>query len=287
MPAGRTSLQMTLMSRGRSVAALAGALSGSGTMTLESVDISGLDPRALEVAVRASDAGQVTDDNKLKQIVAAVLAAGNLSVATAQIPFNIRDGRLRIDATSLDAGNARVIVSGGYDMLADQADVRVSLSANSIGSASSRPEIQLFAAGTPDALNPTLDVTSLSSWLAVRTIDRETRRLDAIERGEPPPVEPPFVPPSTAALPSPAMPHTLRPGQPLSDVPLPGHEPRRPPSKTVAPRPPAAPPPAPPVVSQQAAPLPPPIEVRPAPAPFKPKPPPPRPPLVLTPPSNP
>ena len=115
----------------------------------------------------------------------------------------------------------------------------------------------------------TLDVTSLSSWLAVRTIDRETRRLDAIERGEPPPVETPFAPPPTAALPSPAMPNTLRPGQPLSDVPLPGHEPRRPLPKTVAPRPPAAP--APPVVSQQAAPLPPPIEVRPAPAPPKPK----------------
>jgi len=288
MPAGRTSLQMTMMSRGRSVAALAGALSGSGTVTLESASIPGLDPRAFEVAVRASDAGQITDDNKLKQIVAPVLAAGNLPVATAQIPFNIRDGRLRIDATTLDAGNAHVIVSGGYDMPADQADVRVSLSVNSIGSASSRPEIQLFAAGTPDALNPTLDVTSLSSWLAVRTIDRETRRLDAIERGEPPPVEPPFVPPPTAALPSPAMPNTLRPGQSLSDVPLPGHEPRRPPPKTVAPRPPAAPPPAPapPVVSQQAAPLPPPIEVRPAPGPPKPKPPP-RPPLVLTPPSNP
>ena len=284
MPAGRTSLQVTMMSRGRSVAALSGALSGSGTVTLESASIPGLDPRAFEVAVRASDAGQTTDDNKLKQIVAPVLAAGNLPVATAQIPFNIRDGRLRIDATTLDAGNAHVIVSGGYDMLADQADIRVSLSVNSIGSASSRPEIQLFAAGTPDALNPTLDVTSLSSWLAVRTIDRETRRLDAIERGEPPPVETPFAPPPTAALPSPAMPNTLRPGQPLSDVPLPGHEPRRPLPKTVAPRPPAAP--APPVVSQQAAPLPPPIEVRPAPAPPKPKPPP-RPPLVLTPPSNP
>jgi AsmA-like C-terminal region len=289
MPAGRTSLQMTLMSRGRSVAALAGALSGSGTATLESASIPGLDPRAFEVAVRASDAGQTTDDNKLKQIVAPVLAAGNLPVANAQIPFNIRDGRLRIDATTLDAGNARVIVSGGYDMLADQADIRVSLSANSIGSASSRPEIQLFATGTPDALSPSLDVTSLSSWLAVRTIDRETRRLDAIERGEPPPVEP-SVPPSTAALPSPAMPNTLRPGQSLSDVPLPGHEPRRAPPRTVAPRPPAAPPalaPAAPLASQQAAPLPPPIEVRPVPGPFKPKPPAPRPPLVLTPPSNP
>ena len=123
MPAGRTSLQVTMMSRGRSVAALSGALSGSGTVTLESASIPGLDPRAFEVAVRASDAGQTTDDNKLKQIVAPVLAAGNLPVATAQIPFNIRDGRLRIDATTLDAGNAHVIVSGGYDMLADQADI--------------------------------------------------------------------------------------------------------------------------------------------------------------------
>ena len=209
MPSGRSSLQMTLMSRGRSVAALAGALSGSGTMTLESASIAGLDPRAFDVAIRASDAGQPTDDVHLKQIVAPVLAAGNLPVASAQIPFNIRDGRLRIDATTLDAGNAHVIVSGGYDMPADQADVRVSLSANSIGSATSRPEIQIFAAATPDALNPMLDVTSLSSWLAVRVIDRETRRLDAIERGEAPLAEPSAVAPSTAALPPAAAPEVL------------------------------------------------------------------------------
>jgi large subunit ribosomal protein L24 len=281
MPAGRTSLQMTLMSRGRSVAALTGALSGSGTVTLESASLPGLDPRAFEVAVHASDAGHITDENRLKQIVTPVLAAGHLPVATAQIPFNVRDGRLRFDATTLDAGNARVIVSGGYDIPADQADVRASLSLNSIGSTSSRPEIQVFAAGSPDALNPVLDVTSLSSWLAVRTIDRETRRLDAIERGEPPPVEPPSFPPSTAALPSPAMPHTLRPGQPI-EAPLPGHEPRHLSPKAVAPHAPASSP----VVGQQAAPLPPPVEVRPPPGspPAKPKPP--RPPLVLTP-SNP
>ncbi|MGH7064179.1 MAG: AsmA-like C-terminal region-containing protein, partial [Stellaceae bacterium] len=274
MPSGKTSLQMTLMSRGRSAAALAGGLSGSGTITLESASIAGLDPRAFEVAIRASDARQITDDNKLKQIVASALAAGNLPIATAQIPFNIRDGRLRVDATTLDAGNARVIVSGGYDMLADQADIRSSFSTNAIGSTTSRPEIQLFAAGTPDSLTPILDVTPLSSWLAVRTIDRETRRLDAIERGEPPPVEP-SVPPSTAALPSPEMP-------------MPGRGPRRlPPKASVAPaHPPAAAVTVPPMVSQQAAPLPPPIEVRPAPGPA-PRPRPPRPPMVLTPPTQP
>jgi len=285
MPAGRASLQMTLVSQGRSVQALTGALSGSGTVTLEAASIAGLDPRAFEIAIRASDSGQATDDARLRQIVEPVLAAGVLPVAAAQIPFNVRDGRLRVDPTALDGTSARAVISGGYDIAADQADIRVSLTSNVLGTANSRPEIQLFAAGSPDTFNRTVDVASLSSWLAVRAIDRETRRLDAIERGEPPPVEP-TIPPSTAALPS------VTP----ADVPPPGRDPRQPKAKAVPSRPatgpqsspqPVAPQPSAsqPVATQQVAPLPPPIEVRPAPgsaaAPAKPKL---RPPRVLTPP---
>jgi len=278
MPSGRTSMQMTLASQGRSVSALTGGLSGSGTVTLESAGIAGLDPRAFEAAIRASDGGQATDDARLKQIVDPVLSAGSLSVASAQIPFTIRDGRLRIGATTLEAQGARAIVSGGYDIPADQADVRASLASTAVGLATSRLEIQIFAAGPPDALNRSIDVGALSSWLAVRAIDRETRRLDAIERGEPPPPTPASIPPSTAALPDATAP----------DVALPGRDPRRvqPRPKAAVPRPPAAPPaPNPPVVSQQATPLPPPIEVRPAPAPPPPRPKP-RPPLVISPPPN-
>ncbi len=282
MPSGRASLQMALSSQGRSISALAGALSGNGTMTLEAAGIPGLDARAFDAAIRFNDSGQATDEAKLRKIVEPILSAGSLPVAAAQIPFTIRDGRLRVGATTLDAEGARAIVSGGYDFPADQADIRVSLISQATGPANSHPEIQMFATGTPDALNRTLDITSLSSWLAVRTIDRETRRLDAIERGEPPPSISPLVPPSTAALPA--------PDQPLSDVPLPGRDPRRFPLRPKpAPRLPLnVPASVPPVASQQAAPLPPPIEVRPAPGPApvaKPKP---RPPMVLTsPPGNP
>jgi large subunit ribosomal protein L24 len=285
MPAGRVSMQATLSSQGRSFAALTGALSGSGTVTLESVSIAGLDPKAFEAAIRASDSGQASDDTKLRQIVETALSAGNLPVASAQIPFNIRDGRLRIDASALEAPNARAIVSGGYDISADQADIRANLTSTAIGSGSSRPEIQLFAMGTPDALARSVDVASLSAWLAVRAIDRETRRLDAIERGEPPPVEPPIIPPATAALPSAATPEATP-----TEVPPPGRDPRRlqPRAKAAPPRLPGVPPATtPPVTGQQLAPLPPPIEVRPppgpAPLPAKPKP---RQPLALTPPRS-
>ncbi|SDS87217.1 AsmA family protein [Bradyrhizobium canariense] len=280
MPAGRASLQAALATQGRSASALMSAMSGNGTVTLDSATIAGLDPRVFDVAVRASDGGQVTDDSRLRQIVDPVLSSGMLSVRSAQFPFTIRDGRLRVEATTLDTQGARAVISGGYDIPADQADIRATLAPTAASFATGRPEIQLFAAGTPDKLDRTVDVSALSSWLAVRTIDRETRRLDAIERGEAPPALPASVPPALA-LPPAANPQDQSP----SEVQTPGRDQHRIPLKprVSAPHPPlAAPNPTPPVVSQQVAPLPPPIEIRPAPGAARP--PKPRPPLTLTPP---
>jgi large subunit ribosomal protein L24 len=281
MPAGRTSMQMTLSSQGRSLSALTGALSGSGTLTLESAAIAGLDPRAFEVAIRASDSGQATDDARLRQIVEPVLSAGALSVKSAQIPFNIKEGRIRVGATTLDAEGARAIISGGYDIPADQADVHASLASTAVGAAASRPEIQLFAAGTPDTLSRTVDVAALSSWLAVRAIDRETRRLDSIERGEPPPAMPASIPPPATAPTSSTKPRVIGPRPPAA---TPGPQPGPQSNPLSTPQPTPQPSPNAPVVSQQAAPLPPPIEVRPAPGAAVVRPPKPKPPLVLTPP---
>ena len=191
MPAGRASMQMTLTSQGRSASALTGALSGSGTVTLESARIAGLDPRAFEVAIRASDSGQATDDVRLRQIVEAALV-GRRAVRSRRRRFRSPSGTAGFASARprWTAMASRAIVSGGYDIPADQADIRAAL-LDADGSTTGRPEIQLFAVGTPDALDRTVDVAALSSWLAVRAIDRETRRLDAIERGEPPPPAPP------------------------------------------------------------------------------------------------
>jgi hypothetical protein len=280
MPAGRTSLQMTLTSQGRSASALTGAIAGSGTVTLESARIAGLDPHAFDVAIRASDSGQATDDIRLRKIVEPALSGGSLLVASAQIPFTIRDGRLRVGATTLEAEGIRAIVSGGYDIPADQADIRANLTVPGAGQGRP-PEIQVFAAGTPDTLDRTVDVAALSSWLALRAIDRETRRLDSIEHGgdatpasiprAQPPAIAPDAAPSSQPSPDATRPFPLKP-------------------KTSAPRPLAVPPVAPaanstpangPVVSQQVPPLPPPIDVRPAPSVARPAKP--RAPLVLTP----
>ena len=283
MPAGRASVQITLSSQGRSASALAGALSGSGTVTLESARLAGLDPRAFDAAIRASDAGQATDDARLRKSVEQALLAGSLSVGSAQLPFTIRDGRIRVGATTLEAEGARVILSGGYDIPADQADIRATLSSGTVGQTTSRPEIVVFASGPPDALNRTVDVGALSSWLAVRAIDRETRRLDSIERGEAPtsaspasiphsPIQPPVIAPKPkVSTPRPLiLPQSMNAPANVPAASVPSANPSGGNSADA------------PLLSQQVPPLPPPVEVRPAPGiarPAKPKPP-----LSLTPP---
>lgn len=278
MPAGRISLRMTLASQGRSASALEGALSGNGLLTIDGARIAGLDPRAFDAAIRGSDAGEVANDESLRRVVIPALSAGALSVTSAQIPFIIKDGRLRVSATTLEADGARAIVSGGFDMAADQADLRVSLTATATGSSSIRPEIQVFATGSPDRLDRTVDVAALSSWLAVRAIDRETRRLDQLERGEAPAL-PAAIAPQQKLIPQ-AVPELATP-QPIPEALLPDRDLRRPP-KPSPPRAAVAP-----SVNPQVAPLPAPIEIRPAPGAARPVPKPrPAPPLVITPPAS-
>ena len=183
MPEGKASFQVSLASKGRSASALGGALSGVGAATLNDARIAGLDPRAFEAAVRASDNGQATDDASLRAVVEPVLAGGILSVPTAKIPFTIKDGRLRVEPTALEASRTRATVSGGFDLAADQMDARVVLSAAVLKPATRRPEIRIDLNGPPDAPARSIDLASLSSWLAMRSIDRQTQKLDQFERG--------------------------------------------------------------------------------------------------------
>ncbi len=183
MPEGKSSFQVSLASKGRSASALSGALSGAGAITLNDARIAGLDPRAFESAVRTSDSGQAADDASLRAVVEPVLAGGVLSVQAVQIPFTVKDGRLRVEPTVLEAARTRATVSGGYDLAADQMDARVVLSAAVLKPATRRPEIRIDLNGSPDGPARSIDLASLWSWLAMRSINRQTQKLDQFERG--------------------------------------------------------------------------------------------------------
>lgn len=236
MPAGKISAQVAINGTARSASAITTALAGTGAVRLEKAPIPGLDPRAFDVALKASDDGTARDDMMLGAIVAPALSAGALRVASAELPFTVRDGQLRVGNTAIAGEGAQLNLSGGYDIVADQIDIRAVLSTARADAASAgRADITVLVFGSPDRPERSVDVAALSSWLALRAIDRETKRLDAIERTNP------LLNPSRA------------PAGASASVPPPAHD--SPPQTATIPS------------VQRAPDLPPPIEIKPAPAP--------------------
>ncbi|MGX7741191.1 AsmA family protein [Rhodopseudomonas parapalustris] len=345
MPPGKLSLQGTLASSGRSASALIGALSGGGTVMLSRAAVAGLDPNAFAVAIRAADQGQPIDTDHLAKLVEPALMATPLKVETAQFPVSVSDGRLKLSPATLQAKDARAVISGGYDIAAGQADLRVTLTPTEPAQ-ELPPEIRIFAAGPLDRMEWSRDLSGLSSWLSIRRIDRETRKLQMLEQGSKPlvatdspgssptPAQPGRPPEQTSSLPRPtassnpesASPATARTppdtpqaaprGAPASAVPatgqgtglstalpqtppLPDADPRRAtPKPRAQPQRPASPQPkmspqsqtppqpqastaAPSTPREKLAPLPPPLEIKPAPGDARPSRP--RPPLALSP----
>lgn len=257
LPSGRVTAQLSVQATGRSAASLVGSLSGSGTVKLENARLAGFDPAAFDAAIRASDQG-VTDTARLRAAAERALGAGPLNISGVEFPLTLRAGRLRLDNTTVMADAAQLAVSGSYDIAAADLDLRASLVSMAAKGppAAGRPEIRVALRGPADAPVRNVDTSPLIGWIAVRAIDRETQRLDQLDRNAPPrtqmtPAPEPAPAPggSTAAVPQDATPSIITPDVPAAP------RPAAPPRRAAVPAPDAAPLP----------PLPPPIDVRPAP----------------------
>jgi large subunit ribosomal protein L24 len=278
MPAGRVAAELSFAATGRSASALLGAMSGSGSLTLENAHINGVDPNIFQIVADAGDANaQLSEPLKLKAFVDPLLIGGTFVTLSAELPIALKDGQLRVAPTRLNGNGVQLVVSGGYNLSSDQIDLRAVLSPSSVtmNIGGVHPEIQVLAGGTPDALARASELSALSSWLTLRAVDRETKRLEAIERNaqanraaDPMPAPQPMAPQPVPAVPPPSTPAPAAPpATTIPEMPAPQLSSTPAQQKTAVPA------------------LPPPVEIKPAPAPLaRPQQPKARPPLALTPP---
>src|SRR5262249_62089237 len=79
-----------------------------------------------------------------------------------------------------------------------------------------RPEIGVALKGPIDTPKRTIDVAALASWLALRAVEQQSKRLDVLEGRAPvPPSTPAAVnAPTSASKPKPAAPAAQRPQTP-------------------------------------------------------------------------
>lgn len=286
MTSGRISAEADFSSAGRSPAALIGSVSGSLNARLSGAQFAALNPRVFAETIALADAMPRIDDARIAEVVRRSLASGDLAVPDAKISLDLRAGRVHANAVEIATPQANVTVNGSYVLTTGAFDARLRLEARDAPDVPGvgAPVVAVTLKGKGEAFAREVDSAAFTAWLTVRAVDRETRRLEALEKERatraPPPApssensSPTEPPPSTASAPpaaekppaapdiaAPAPIATTEPGvspqqsEPPQEVPPPPQKPKpRPQAQRAAPKPP---------------PLPPPIELRPAPGLFR------------------
>jgi large subunit ribosomal protein L24 len=242
---GRLTLDVTAEGMGMSPVALVGSLGGSGTFTLENARAVRLDPAAFDTVIRAVDQGLPIDTVRVRDRMDAALASGGLAVTLAEGAITINAGQARLSNPTVRAQRGDLAVNGNVNLAEGDLDARLILfGAGGAGApANTRPEVGIALKGPIDTPKRTIDVAALASWLALRAVEQQSKKLDVLEGRAPVP------------LPTPVKANTET-------------------TDPAAPKPPNAskPKPAAPAV-ERLQPLPPPIDIRPAPTPRAPRPP--------------
>ena len=231
---GRLTLDVSAEGSGMSPVALVGSLAGSGSFTLENARAARLDPAAFDTVIRAVDQGLPIDAIRVRDRMDGALASGGLIVTLAEGAIAIDAGQARLSNPVVRAQRGDLAVSGSVNLAEAAIDARLTLfgSGGAGAPADTRPEIGIALKGPIDTPKRTIDVAALTSWLALRAVEQQSKKLDVLEGRAP---VPPSVPAAVNA--------------------------------TTAPKPKSAAP-----AAEGLQPLPPPIDIRPAPTPRTPRP---------------
>ncbi len=229
---GRITLDMAAEGSGRSATALVGSLSGNGSFTLENGTVERLDPAVFDALMRAVDGGLPIDAGRVRTWLDKALAARALPVTRAEGTITLTAGQARLSNTIVRTPAVELTAGGSVNFADGGLDARLMLAGSSGtgGIAQARPEIAITLRGPLSNPKRTIDVAALSSWLALRSVEQQAKKLDALEgrapasdvrpNDKPVPATPSTTTPAaTAAMPATPVPPYVKP-QPVTPPPV-------------------------------------------------------------------
>ena len=219
--AGRLHVKLDIEGSGLSPKALVGSLAGRGRVGLERGQFTGLDPKVFPSVMRAADQELPPDLARLRLFVQGRLDGGRLDVPAAETDFAVSGGQAQIADAKIRAVGADMALSGSYDLNSNSYDARLVLIGSNVINPAGPPELAILLKGTPAAAMRTIDVSGLMGWLTLRSVEQQSKKIEAIEAAraaEPPPLENVPLPPSSPPASDRAEP--LPP--PIEVVPAPG-----------------------------------------------------------------
>ncbi len=169
-------------SSGVDTASLRRSLTGSGSATVRSGSINGLDAGALPSLLAAAD--ERPDESLIEsasELAQDSIYGGSLKFGDADAAFSIASGQLR--ANNIRFGNEFVKATASVRTNFVAGDIslntRLSYAAGKQAVAGAAPEISINMFGKPGAMKRTEDVALLSTYLGLRVSERREREFQA------------------------------------------------------------------------------------------------------------
>lgn len=181
---GSAALSASLSTSGKSVDAMMAALSGSGTATVEGLTIANLNPGALPAIIaRADRIGRDIDAARVAAFAPEMATGGSFAAADTDVAFTVAGGAVRMPPLKLE--NPAATLSG--DLTADLAAGAVSAQGSLIykpgdeALIGSEPAINFVVRGPPGETERSLDSGPLAQFLTQRALEKEQRRVEAMQ----------------------------------------------------------------------------------------------------------
>jgi uncharacterized protein involved in outer membrane biogenesis len=180
---GRLSLQIDAESAGTTAKSLVGSLSGNGTVSLARAELSGLDAKVFTAATQAVDQGLAPETGKLDDLVSTAFKKGRLAIPSAEGVVTIAAGQVRLTDLATQVRGADLTMAGTADLVEGDLNARLTLSSTAAApnAAVEHPAIFVSLKGPVSAPERSVDVSTLAAWLTMRSVEREAKRLKALE----------------------------------------------------------------------------------------------------------
>jgi large subunit ribosomal protein L24 len=215
---GKISLKATIEGAGLTPAAFVGSLHGNGDVVIERGEFAGLNPTVFDALTRAVDLGIPADTKQIKEFVVTLLDKGSLAVTRAQSKIAVVGGQARLIEPQVQMKGAELAVAAAVDLANATVDATLTLSGAPEGDVAGRPAVAVTLKGAFTAPRVTINSDSLAGWLALRSVERQSKRLETIEAARraasAPPLSDMFIPSFTPMASSwAAMPPVARPAE--------------------------------------------------------------------------
>lgn len=175
---------------GRTVAGLMSTLTGGGSFRIADGVIHSFNPQAFVAVIRAADGGTDLSDERIAEVFADNVDAGDLAFQSVEGTYTLAGGVLRAPNIVVAGASSDTTGSATIDLARQtlESDWRIAFDPRDAAAAEGAPpQVGILFRGDLDDPDRTIDVTAFSSWLGIRAFERETERVlrmqaDILER---------------------------------------------------------------------------------------------------------